>query len=311
MTIRSEIIHSDLDKSFNVIRNGFEARFVQRKPNYFIIYVSTHAGCNQGCKMCHLTATKQTDMREATEEELLVQVSNVIIEGVGSGKINAAMIENITKIHVNFMARGEPLLNKEVTTNWFNLTKSIGVIIKRSLATYLPNGSHVARIGIRFNISTILPKKLLPEYDNIFKNFVVGGRTPVIYWSAYPTEYSTTRKKWIGNGVTLLDGIDVLKKWREYNTRVKIKIHFALIEGVTDDIKTHEKFIDNLVENGLRTEVEINFVSYNPYSEEYSKAVSTEVADEIFLLYHSSGYIVKSIPRVGTDVYASCGMFTQ
>src|SRR4051812_45719747 len=55
-----------------------EARYVRRCPDYFVVYLSSQTGCNQGCRMCHLTATGQTRLRDVTHEEFLTQAETVI-----------------------------------------------------------------------------------------------------------------------------------------------------------------------------------------------------------------------------------------
>src|ERR1700751_2787673 len=50
-----------------------EARYVRRCPDYFVVYLSAQTGCAQGCRMCHLPATGQTRLRDATFEEMIEQ----------------------------------------------------------------------------------------------------------------------------------------------------------------------------------------------------------------------------------------------
>src|SRR3954463_15536115 len=55
-----------------------EARFVRRRPDYFVVYLSSQTGCAQGCRMCHLTATGQTRLRDATFSEIIEQARIVL-----------------------------------------------------------------------------------------------------------------------------------------------------------------------------------------------------------------------------------------
>ena len=99
------VLHSQEDASINIIENGFESRFVQRSEDYFIIYLSSQKGCAQHCRMCHLTATGQTNTAFASKREFLEQMLHVFEE------IKHKDLSKIRKVHVNFMARGEPLTN--------------------------------------------------------------------------------------------------------------------------------------------------------------------------------------------------------
>ena len=55
-----------------------EARYVRRCPDYFVVYLSSQTGCAQGCRMCHLTATGQTGLRDATVGEMIEQARTVL-----------------------------------------------------------------------------------------------------------------------------------------------------------------------------------------------------------------------------------------
>lgn len=64
-----QVLRSGIDPSVNVVEETptgfFEARYVRLCADYFVAYLSSHDGCNRGCAMCHLTATKQTSFRPA------------------------------------------------------------------------------------------------------------------------------------------------------------------------------------------------------------------------------------------------------
>src|SRR5262245_47167654 len=81
-----------------------EARYVRRCADYVVVYLSSQTGCDQGCRMCHLTATGQTRLRDVTRAEFLEQADTVL----GYYRREAPPARSV---HFNFMARGEPLAN--------------------------------------------------------------------------------------------------------------------------------------------------------------------------------------------------------
>jgi adenine C2-methylase RlmN of 23S rRNA A2503 and tRNA A37 len=70
----SKILTSKIDHSANIPTSykglTIETRFVQRRPEYFIVYVSTHTGCVMKCKFCWLTQTGQTSFRHLDVESI-------------------------------------------------------------------------------------------------------------------------------------------------------------------------------------------------------------------------------------------------
>src|SRR3954447_22865187 len=55
-----------------------EARYVRRCGDYVVVYLSSQTGCAQGCRMCHLTATGQTRLRDVTVGEMIEQARTVL-----------------------------------------------------------------------------------------------------------------------------------------------------------------------------------------------------------------------------------------
>src|SRR6202040_3898560 len=105
---------SEQDASVNWDRPAdvgrLEARYVRRCPDYFVVYLSSQTGCAQGCRMCHLTATGQTRLRDATLWEMIEQ-ARTVLDHAGRGAAPPR------SVHFNFMARGEPLANRALLSD--------------------------------------------------------------------------------------------------------------------------------------------------------------------------------------------------
>lgn len=284
---------SDLDKSVNFEHRFddhpgmLEARYVRRTEDYFIVYLSSQTGCNQACRMCWLTATGQNKLRDTTIEEYWDQADRVL-----RYYANQSMAR---MVHFNFMARGEPLANKIFLEN--------ADVILRGLA------ERAERYGLeyKFLISTIFPKEAetisLPQ---VFKDPEVY---PELYYSIYSTDPGF-RKRWLPKAIVPIEAIAKLRNW-QMHTGKKPKIHYAFIRNENDNLSDVADICD-LVQR-FHLEVNWNVVRYNP---PVGHSSQESIEGQINYL---AGYVrrrfpdarVRVIPRVGTDVQASCGTFLK
>jgi 23S rRNA (adenine2503-C2)-methyltransferase len=290
------IEHSQEDNSVNFIdespTSGFyESRYVRRGDDYFIVYLSVQSACNLGCRMCHLTATKQKKVIENSETNLLMQAQAVLNhyqELVKSGKEKPAK-----HMHFNFMARGE-VLNSPI----FKDPEST-----YSLLSNLRGLSEKIGLNARFLLSTIMPTAFNGDLNEIFKTI-----HPYFYYSIYSLN-DDFRKKWLPMAMNPKDAIDKLSSWDSFSEH-NFKIHYAFIEGENDSKRDIFDICELLKSKGLKPDV--NIVRYNPYSISHGKEPSEEIVQRNAEFFRSElGSNVKVIQRVGKDVKASCGMFIE
>src|SRR5688500_3158158 len=94
-------LRSHEDASFNWDRpvdvGRIEARYVRRSPDYVVVYLSSQTGCSQACRMCYLTATGQTELRNVRHEEFLEQADTVL-------EHYRRETQPARSVHFNFMA---------------------------------------------------------------------------------------------------------------------------------------------------------------------------------------------------------------
>jgi adenine C2-methylase RlmN of 23S rRNA A2503 and tRNA A37 len=262
-----------------------EARYVRRSPEYVVVYLSSQTGCEQGCRMCHLTATGQTRLRDVMYEEFLEQADAVLTHYRRVGP-------PARSVHFNFMARGEPLASKVLLTGADTLLADLA-------------GRAVA-LGMRprYLVSTILPKEL---GDRCLEDIFVTQH-PEIYYSLYSMD-EVFRRRWLPKALPAAEGLDRLAAWQR-NTYKICKIHHAYIAGENDAEADVHAICDALDERRLM--VHINLVRYNsPDQERRGVESSEEVIRRNAAIYQARlpNARVRVIPRVGFDVKASCGMF--
>lgn len=272
-------LKSAIDHSVNfVFDNGQEARFVKRNDDYFIVYLSSHNGCNQACRFCHLTQSGQTSMVPTTIDEFVDQARTVIDYWKTTEMRERA-------IYFNFMARGEPLLNPHVY-EWRKLREELYSIVPRGL-------------NVKFKISTIMPRGV--ENLTQFKYY-----DTYIYYSLYSFD-DDFRRRWLPKSMQPGRAFDLLRNFSDEGAH--IVFHWALIDnendGVIDNVRLQHAITHRFPQS------RINIVRYNPYSEKQG-IESDQIIEVVGTLRRAEGAVpVKLIPKVGFDVKASCGMFVK
>lgn len=283
----NQILQSKEDKSINFIEEqltGFlESRYVRKYPEYFNCYLSSQTGCNKGCKFCHLTATGQTAFEDSDYQDFLNQALQVFRHYRRENQPAKA-------VHYAFMARGEALANK-------HLLRDAGPILLALAALAREDG-----LLPKFNISTIMPSSLgSTELNDIFK--IV---TPTIYYSLYSVS-EVFRKKWMPAAMPVHKALELLKEY-QYQTKKIIKIHYAFIKDENDTRADVTNVLRRLEQ--VKLLYDFNIVRYNPFSPEQGEESENLSFIQDLIQEYCPGQ-VKLIPRVGTDVKASCGMFIQ
>ena len=262
-----------------------EARYVRRRPEYAVVYLSSQTGCEQGCRMCHLTATGQTHLRDVTHAEFLEQADAVL-------EYYRRAAPPAESVHFNFMARGEPLANQLLLSNADEL---LGDLAGRAVALNLRP---------RHLVSTILPRELGERpLEDIFR-----VHHPEIYYSLYSMTESY-RRRWLPKALPAEEGLDRLVSWQRQTYKI-CKIHYAFIAGENDAEADIHAICDALEKRRLM--VHVNIVRYNsPDPDRRGVEPPEEIIQRNAAIYQSRlPYArVRVIPRVGFDVRASCGMF--
>lgn len=286
----NKILTSTIDKSKNIIiphsaGGFFEARYVQRTDDYFIVYLSSHSGCNLSCRMCHLTQTGQTVMNEADNNEYMSQAKDVFDLFEPDGRIR--------KVHFNFMARGEALDNNTMLYKSSELFKNLDTFSQRF------------DLESKFKVSSIIPAHF-SESNASLSNIFEDSRSQ-LYYSLYSVD-PKFRKRWLPKAMNPFAALDLIKDMQEENEK-EIVVHWSLIDGQNT---SDESVIDTLkavVDRGIKAK--FNLVRYNSYGPFTGVEPSEVRINEILALVNDlmPNESNKIVPRVGKDVYASCGTF--
>lgn len=272
---------SSIDSSVNFVEQqltGFiESRYVRRSRDYFIAYLSSQTGCNRGCLMCHLTATRQTQFTNCDLQDFANQLENVFAHYEKDAPARY--------MHMNWMARGEPLANPTVTETGTELLIRLGQMARER------------NLPVKFNVSTIMPVTMRKPLVDCFP-FV----HPTIYYSIYSTS-DRFRKKWLPAAMPVNDALSLLAEYQRVSKKL-VKFHCAFIKDENDGEKDVMNMMSLIAKHGIRGE--FNMVRYNPFGPDQGEE-SPHIGAISSLI--SQAMPCKIIPRVGEDVYASCGTF--
>lgn len=283
-----EILRSQEDASVNFIWKGeypgmLEARYVRRSPDYFVCYLSSQTGCRQGCKFCHLTATKQTSLIDVPITDIINQAKTILEY--------AATQAPSKVVHFSFMSRGEVLANHYVLNN------------SRDLLTQLYDLSREYALVPRYMVSTIMPRSI--EDKSLWEIFPFI--TPTIYYSIY-TMNPDFRKRWMPNAMDPNLALDKLVDYQKITGKL-VRLHWAFIKDENDSDNDVRGIIHAVRTRKLR--VDVNIVRYNPENPNLGKEAPEEIvqARAEILRKELPNSFVKVVTRVGFDVFSSCGMF--
>lgn len=275
------ILKSNIDASVNFVEQhltGFiETRYVRRNNDYFIAYLSSQTGCNRGCKMCHLTATKQTQFNNCDLQDFVNQLESVFA--------HYDLDIPAKHMHINWMARGEPLANPTVTETGTELLIRLGQMTREK------------GLPVKFNISTIMPTTLRKTLVDVFP-FV----HPTIYYSIYSVD-EKFRKEWLPGAMPVNRALEILSQYQKISKKL-IKFHGAFIKDANDREKDIHHMLSVISRYNIRGE--FNIVRYNPFDS--SQGEESPYIQSIAGMI-SQSMPCKIIPRVGSDVFASCGTF--
>lgn len=253
---------SKIDKSVNIFSEGFGCRFVQRSETYAILYLSVQDGCEQLCRFCWLTQNGN--------------IHNVRNADIGRLEDQVYKLEHLVfkaypleKLHINFMAKGEPL---KVLT--IELVQKLYAFIKHKFSA-VPE--------IKFLISSIIPKGTTAHDLEIF-------RLPYtkLYYSMYDI---VNRDALMPNAMPIEEAINLIRQ-----VNIKCTVHGAELNVSKQIADSHPIWY---------VADKVNIVRFNKHSRENKLQ---EAAGSMFKGLIPT-VPVKHIERVGEDVYASCGMF--
>jgi adenine C2-methylase RlmN of 23S rRNA A2503 and tRNA A37 len=307
MTTKTTQRFSKLDLSANILRpfgNGLlESRIVIRPPKKLCLYVSSHSGCIMKCGQCHLTANREFSFYPSHPKDYYQQVHKLVETFKNSKRYDEFKIKDL-RININFMARGEPLMNPFVRNQWRDVYESILQAFRDHNMSKFP----------QINISTIMPHIVDRRGLDFFLRHT--SSLPKIYYSSWSMQ-KDWKQRWMPNAI---DTRKALCHLADYQSQIpdgmknqSVIIHGAFVAGQNDNMNDIQELVSFMKQINLFAR--FNMIRYNrpnqgPFASfrESSPAQLDKIYN--FLTRYNPGG-VKRVERVGFDVDASCGMFSS
>jgi len=273
-----------------------ECRYVRRNKSYISAYVSSHTGCKMGCKFCWLTQSNQTSFKHVELKDYYQQLYTILCHTTDEIEDR----KNI-RVNVNFMSRGEALANKTVINNYKSLYDTLENVAKEH---------HFEKIKI--NMSTIYPNAVNSrKLEDIFRDRPIN-----IYYSIYSINESF-RKEFLPNAVDVKYALDKLKSFQDNHNNNTVVFHCAFIRGQNDNIEDVQKMA-SLIRSYNFKNTKFNLVRLNPYIKDNKPLLLESDLNKLKDIFNiMNNCVTNQVPtqksriinRVGSDVFASCGMF--
>lgn len=245
------------------------------------------------CRMCHLTAQGQHSSTFASAAMLRIQLDTVLAHY--QQLLSREETPVAERININFMARGDPLLNRSLQNQFAQVYEDYW------------HATINAGLKMRINLSTIMPRGLNMEK---LLTPMIGTHTR-FYYSLYSFQ-PTVRKNWLPNAMAPQEALSHLhwfarQQERFWDEPITV-IHGCFIEGVNDDLQDVETMARYLWHTGMNLRFQI--VRYNPPVGVVENRESPHL-EAIRDILQSFDIPVRLYERVGFDVHASCGMFPR
>lgn len=293
-----QTLKSIYDSSVNFVipykSSVIECRYVRRADHYISTYLSSHNGCNMGCKFCWLTASGQNSFNHVTTELYVLQLDKVLNH---AKEIDQDSSKNV-RININMMARGESLANKYLVNSYDTFYDELQKVVDKY--DYKEQ---------KINVSTIMPYTIKDkELKDIFNN-----KPAYLYYSLYSINQSF-RDKWLPNALPHKLALNKLKNYQD-STDLPLTIHFCLIEGENDNLDDIRAMATQLEEYNFN-KLKFNIIAFNPDPNSEYKESSPNTQKNVFDILKSVAKDTdiktnktRQVARVGYDVKVSCGMF--